>query len=400
MSRDAGHEVRGKAIAAALIAAACVEPTRGSQGATLWLNLAGGLWNRISAGSACRSAVRAVVPLTADLVRWATEAGVVHAVNGDHFYAEVHDSGWFGIKYQHIIGSRQLACLAPDEIDALCQRLARCLMETAPAPVLGAAQSAQSLAASGEIALLTVQGNTIRLPEQRLTTYAAIKAAIEKAGGRYRTGGYFSFPDGLDARAVLAALAGDKVRSVKQETQFFRTPEPLASEICDAAGDVCGRRVLEPSAGDGALADELRRRGAEVVLVEIWPVNIRRLQSKGYAVIDADFLELTPGELGLFDAIVANPPFSRGQDIAHVRHMWHFLKPGGALSVVMSPGWLDGSQRRHREFKAFVAANEGIVRPLPPGTFAASGTNIATVHVSMRKPPHWVALHETAELFA
>ena len=37
-----------------------------------------------------------------------------------------------------------------------------------------------------------------------------------------------------------------------------------------------------------------------------------------------------------YDRIIANPPFTKNQDIDHVMQMWNFLKPGGRIVSIMS----------------------------------------------------------------
>ena len=47
----------------------------------------------------------------------------------------------------------------------------------------------------------------------------------------------------------------------------------------------------------------------------------------------ADFLECN-GDLGTFDRIVMNPPFTNGDDIKHIMHALKMLKPGGRLVAI------------------------------------------------------------------
>ncbi len=44
-------------------------------------------------------------------------------------------------------------------------------------------------------------------------------------------------------------------------------------------------------------------------------------------MIGSDFMEAVPEPR--FDRALMNPPFENGQDIAHVRHAFQVLKPGG-----------------------------------------------------------------------
>lgn len=237
-----------------------------------------------------------------------------------------------------------------------------------------------------EAALLSLDGDKIVLPKERLHLYAQLKGLIEASGGRYNAKGYFTFAVGIDVDAVLDAIRSGRPLNGKKESQSFFTPEELGYEVCRAAGPLEGRRVLEPSAGHGALADIAEAAGAHVTVIENYLPNILRLREKGYDVIDKDFLTVSPEDIGLFDVIIANPPFSRNQDIDHILHMWTFLKPGAVLSAIASTSWMSGSQKKQTQFAAFLREQGAKVDEIAPGTFSESGTDVATTHIVLRKP--------------
>jgi predicted RNA methylase len=173
--------------------------------------------------------------------------------------------------------------------------------------------------------------------------------------------------------------AGETINP-KKDYQFFETPD-VAKRVVEALGDIQGRRVLEPSAGRGALADLAKAAGADVVTVEAWDLNAKVLRDKGFIVHEADFLQLTPADIGMFDAIVANPPFTRNADIRHIEHMLSFLKPGGVLSTITSAHWDIANHAHAKRFKQWIA-NAGVtVEEVPAGTFKESGTSVPTRHL-------------------
>ncbi|MCA3186383.1 MAG: hypothetical protein INH12_00525 [Cupriavidus sp.] len=234
---------------------------------------------------------------------------------------------------------------------------------------------------ASELELLTIEEGTIQLPSERLQCYAEIKRLIQKGGGRYDSRGYFKFPAGIDAAVILEELRCGNVVNGKKDSQSFFSPQPVARRVCEAAMPRPGRRYLEPSAGGGALADIVRAAGGEIVVVENHAPNVHILEGKGYDVLNRDFLTVSPSEIGLFDGVIANPPFSNNQDIDHIQHMWSFLKPGGCLSVVASTGWQRGSQRKHRAFIEFLEQNHAEIAEIEAGAFKESGTSVATVHI-------------------
>lgn len=97
---------------------------------------------------------------------------------------------------------------------------------------------------------------------------------------------------------------------------LFETPESLAVQMCEIAGITQGSEVLEPSAGPGRIVKAATDLGGVVTAVEIQPGLCKH---KCY-VIESDFMKLTSGSTGLFDAVVMNPPFSNGRDGFHIRH--------------------------------------------------------------------------------
>ena len=147
---------------------------------------------------------------------------------------------------------------------------------------------------------------------------------------------------------------------------LFQTPEPIAWQL---AGMIpAGGRVLEPSAGLGRLVSAIDRRARpdELVAVEIAPQCAEQLYRLDCCELwQRDFLELTPDDLGLFDAILMNPPFKMGRDIKHIRHAYKFLKPGGLLVALCFNG-----VRQNKELRPWA----GSWSVLPEESFKAEGT--------------------------
>jgi SAM-dependent methyltransferase len=160
--------------------------------------------------------------------------------------------------------------------------------------------------------------------------------------------------------------------------QLFQTPEPLAARLVSLLGDVRGLSVLEPSAGLGRLADALFDAGArDIQAVEINADCVAVLNERPWLhVMHADFLAVTVGSLGYFDAVAMNPPFVRAIDIKHVQHALQFLKPGGRLAGICA-----GGPRQEREIQPLCDSWER----LPPGAFTESGTEVATFLFSITK---------------
>jgi predicted RNA methylase len=166
---------------------------------------------------------------------------------------------------------------------------------------------------------------------------------------------------------------------------YFPTPAPVVSIMLDRARIHGGLLVLEPSAGNGNIADAIRAKFSGVA-VHCFEWNLRLaeiLKLKGYALIGSDFMEATGSDI--FDRVVMNPPFERQQDIDHVRKAFSLLKAGGVLVSVMAPGFEFRQDRKSTEFRAWLDEVGGTWEDLPDGAFKQSGTGISTRLVVIEK---------------
>jgi protein-L-isoaspartate O-methyltransferase len=199
--------------------------------------------------------------------------------------------------------------------------------------------------------------------------------------------------------AMRQALRNGGVQVVRVP-QLFPTPNEIAARMIELADIRPGDRVLEPSAGTGALLGALGGRpwGSDcdrnrVHAVEIHGGLCQRLRADFplTAVHCADFLaidgpdaytagnpETDPAPLGRFDRVIMNPPFADGADMAHIRHAARFLAPGGVLVALCANG-----PRQAAKLRPWVEAHGGSWEPLPAGSFAEAGTgvNVALLRV-------------------
>lgn len=158
---------------------------------------------------------------------------------------------------------------------------------------------------------------------------------------------------------------------------LFQTPPDVARQMAAMIGPTAGKRVLEPSAGLGALYNATDKVG-EFVFVEQSAQCCAELYRLGPKLIQGDFLETTPERLGgLFDLVLMNPPFKMGTDIKHTRHALNMLKPGGQLVGLCFDG-----VRQNKILKPIVDSWE----PLPADSFKSEGTRAGVVLITIRKP--------------
>jgi predicted RNA methylase len=232
---------------------------------------------------------------------------------------------------------------------------------------------------------MNTDGNTAFLPERQLNRklYVEVNAALEALGGKWnrKSKGHVFQDDPEEAITQVVNNGGfvDK----KQELGFFQTPEIIAQELVNWLNIKEGEKVLEPSAGQGRIADQLRKHTDQLFCVEIDPKNVAVLREKGHATHQGDFLSMDISVL--FDAIAMNPPFGKQADIDHVMHALKFLKPGGKLAAIMSAGVRFRSNKKTLAFRQLVEEC-GEIQDHPSDSFRAEGTGVSTVAVLLTKP--------------
>lgn len=233
-----------------------------------------------------------------------------------------------------------------------------------------------------ELERAAIVGNQLRLSgqmERRL--YDQVNKVIVAAGGKWtRKAGAHLFPDDASSAIEQIILTGGV--GPKQELGQFDSPPEVVAAVMELAAIEQPMRVLEPSAGLGALALAAARLTDQLMCVEIDERRAAALVKAGLSsVICADFLTLDG--VGRFDRVIMNPPFARQADIDHVLAAARRLRPGGRLVSVMSAGTGFRENRKAVEFRAWLERHGGRFAPLPPDAFKASGTSVQTCLVSV-----------------
>lgn len=112
----------------------------------------------------------------------------------------------------------------------------------------------------------SVKDNVLKLPSEQLDRhiYDEVKKQLEAVGGKWKGGKTqgFVFPDLADVNDVLTQLLNGKdYQQEKKDFQFFGTPEAVADRIVSHIDIIYdSSKVLEPSAGRGALIKAVRKR--------------------------------------------------------------------------------------------------------------------------------------------
>ncbi len=248
----------------------------------------------------------------------------------------------------------------------------------------------------------TIEGSLVKLTQQLpRKLYEDTNQVLEALGGKWNRrmkGHQFAEDPRERLEQALLTAAYEK----PEDFGYFPTPPAVIMRLLDLADVKRGHECLEPSAGQGAIAECLRRIvGTELVqTVELRPENVKVLEEKEFRYpVQQDFLALAPGRFGRqFHRIVMNPPFAKQQDIDHVLHAFRsFLLPGGRLVSVMAAGITFRQDRKATEFRQLVD-RYGWWEELPEGSFEVSGTGVRTVVVVLNAPEEMPAYQERSDV--
>jgi len=220
-----------------------------------------------------------------------------------------------------------------------------------------------------------VEGQLLFLPHTQLERqlYLKVNKALEAIGGTWNRKQKAHLFDYDPADAIEQIVLTGEFIDPKKEFQFFETPPEIAKQLVEMACIEKYDYVLEPSAGHGAIAQFLPLP----VCAEINPKCQDVLKERGWPVVAYDFLKYQDRH----DVIVANPPFSKQQDIDHVNHMLDIADK--RVVSVMSGSVLFRDNKKTIQFRDRISKLGGCIEPLPDGAFKSSGTNVRTCVVKV-----------------
>lgn len=232
-----------------------------------------------------------------------------------------------------------------------------------------------------------IDGMVIKLPNVQLDrkVYQDVAKSLEFIGGKWKGGKVSGFVFNEDPTEYLQQLQGGEKRNLKKEFQFFATPDVLCDRLVELAELNDEHSILEPSAGQGAIVKAIERHcdPVEIFCYELMPLNQTFLgKISSVTLLGDDFLKHSGQS---FDRIIANPPFSKNQDINHVLKMYECLNSGGRLISIMSNHWASSLNKKETMFREFLTKHNAEIIPIDSGEFKESGTNIATCIVIINK---------------
>lgn len=203
------------------------------------------------------------------------------------------------------------------------------------------------------------------------------------------------------AKAVYFGKQKKNSRTKSQEGHdYFATPEPIGYKMVQWLQAKPGQSLLEPSAGDGAIARWMPDNTYNTVVEpsrDLTPKLMRNVA--GAKVVESTFENFDLHNK--FDGIAMNPPFGKGKDrggklaMEHVAKAYKHLKDGGRLIAIIPDGpacqkrfdkWFYGTPEAKRKEDRGIA--DGVLMAdihLPSVTFEREGTNVNTRMVVIDK---------------
>lgn len=177
-----------------------------------------------------------------------------------------------------------------------------------------------------------------------------------------------------------------KSRANREGKDYYATPEPVGFKLVEFGNVRSGDKLLEPSAGHGAIARFFPEGNARTLIEASADLSSRAaLASPGSKVITGDFesLHIT----NKYDVIAMNPPYGTAGKLAieHVAKAAAHLRNGGRIVALIPEG------RANDRLSEFLDSEAGKdIYPvadihLPAVTFERAGTAVMTHIVVLEK---------------
>ena len=177
-------------------------------------------------------------------------------------------------------------------------------------------------------------------------------------------------------------------RDQREGTDYYATPEPIGLKMVEFANLKPGEKILEPSAGHGAISRYFPEDAMRTLVEPSSSLASRASLNAPGARVVVDRFENLPIGANKFDAIVMNPPFGVGGKTAieHLAKAAQHLKNGGRIVALIPRG--ASTDDKLEKFTVSEAA-KGLYLvgdiDLPSITFERAGAGVQTHIVIFEK---------------
>lgn len=180
--------------------------------------------------------------------------------------------------------------------------------------------------------------------------------------------------------------------------EFYPTPPEVIRIMMQPYADKLPKaRILEPSAGSGAILDYITETGFEqeihghkfnrtadvknIYACEVNPELTMILQQKGYRVVADDFLSYKPDHR--FDLVAMNPPFSSGAE--HLLHAWEIISNGDIVCLLNAETILNPYTKTRKRLVTLIQTHGSTEELGPVFSKADNPTDVNVMMVRLHK---------------
>ena len=204
----------------------------------------------------------------------------------------------------------------------------------------------------------------------------------EDIGGKENDRNIVSTDSDYDRAKAFYFARGKKTAKNKaaEGVDYFATPEPVGYKMVQWAGLKDGDRVLEPSAGHGAISRFFSPNTDNTIIEPSSRLAPQaQMNTDNAKLINGYFEDLHIGNK--YDAVTMNPPFGTGGKTAveHVAKAFKHLRNGGRVIAIIPRGAM-ADKRFNTWYESDDAKDAHMVGEvlLPGVTFERAGTKVAT----------------------
>lgn len=204
----------------------------------------------------------------------------------------------------------------------------------------------------------------------------------EDVGGKENDRNIVSTDSDYDRAKAFYFARGKKTAKNKaaEGVDYFATPEPVGYKMVQWAGLKDGDRVLEPSAGHGAISRFFSPNTDNTIIEPSSRLAPQaQMNTDNAKLINGYFEDLHIGNK--YDAVTMNPPFGTGGKTAieHVAKAFKHLRNGGRVIAIIPRGAM-ADKRFDAWYESDDARDAHMVGEvlLPGVTFERAGTKVAT----------------------
>lgn len=204
----------------------------------------------------------------------------------------------------------------------------------------------------------------------------------EDVGGKENDRNIVSTDSDYDRAKAFYFARGKKTAKDKaaEGVDYFATPEPVGYKMVQWAGLKDGDRVLEPSAGHGAISRFFSPNTDNTIIEPSSRLAPQaQMNTDNAKLINGYFEDLHIGNK--YDAVTMNPPFGTGGKTAieHLSKAFRHLREGGRVIALIPRGGM-ADKRFTKWYESDEAKNAHMVGEvlLPNVTFERAGTKVAT----------------------